>query len=136
PATCRSRTREIEERIARVYLSRLGAVNQEIPVAVEGQKTYDLRSLTDDIDGAFLSSGGIGRVRDALRSGQLPELAEAANLRSGAAIAIPTKIVCIGLNYRDHAEETKAEIPSEPVVFMKDPSTITGPNDEVFIPRK
>ncbi|MDQ1552294.1 MAG: hypothetical protein QOD50_1716, partial [Actinomycetota bacterium] len=53
----------------------------------------------------------------------------------GPPVARPIKIVCIGLNYRDHAEETHAEIPKEPVVFMKDPSTLVGPNDDVLIPR-
>jgi 2-keto-4-pentenoate hydratase/2-oxohepta-3-ene-1,7-dioic acid hydratase in catechol pathway len=51
-------------------------------------------------------------------------------------VAAPTKIVCIGLNYRDHAVETDAQVPAEPVVFMKDPSTLIGPNDDVLIPRR
>ena len=53
---------------------------------------------------------------------------------SARPIARPGKIVCIGLNYRDHAEETNAEIPAEPIIFMKAPNTIVGPDDEVLHP--
>ena len=63
-------------------------------------------------------------------------LERAGALRIGSPVARPTKIVCIGLNYRDHAEETHAELPVEPVVFMKDPSTLIGPNDDVLVPRR
>jgi 2-keto-4-pentenoate hydratase/2-oxohepta-3-ene-1,7-dioic acid hydratase in catechol pathway len=116
-------------------LARLGDPGHEIPVLRVDGRTFDLRSLTRDIDGAFLAGGGIGRARAALAAGELPELAGASDLRVGAPIAQPGKIVCIGLNYRDHAEETGATIPSEPVLFMKDPSTIVGPFDDVLIPR-
>ena len=116
-------------------LFRLGPVGQEIPTVEVDETRYDLRPLTDDIDGAFLSSDGVQRTRDALASGALSELTDARSLRIGAPLGTPGKIVCIGLNYRDHAEETRAEIPVEPVVFMKDPSTIVGPNDTVYIPR-
>ncbi|GAB3960248.1 fumarylacetoacetate hydrolase family protein [Micromonospora vulcania] len=66
----------------------------------------------------------------------LQPLAGAADLRIGAPISRPGKIVCIGLNYRDHAAETGAAIPTEPVVFMKDPCTVVGPFDTVLIPRR
>jgi 2-keto-4-pentenoate hydratase/2-oxohepta-3-ene-1,7-dioic acid hydratase in catechol pathway len=56
-------------------------------------------------------------------------------VRIGAPVATPGKVVCIGLNYRDHAAETGADVPGEPVVFMKDPSTVIGPYDEVLVPR-
>ena len=55
--------------------------------------------------------------------------------RIGSPVARPGAVVCVGLNYRDHAMETGAPIPAEPVVFMKDPSTLIGPNDDVLIPR-
>ena len=111
--------------------ARLGPVGAEIPVIQRDGVSYDLRSITDDIDGAFLASGGIERARTA----QLPVLEGAESLRVGAPIARPGKIVCIGLNYSDHAAETGAAIPAEPVVFMKDPSTMVGPFDDVLIPR-
>jgi len=114
--------------------ARLGTAGNEFPVVQHEERTFDLRSLTDDIDGAFLAGGGLQRTADALSAGILPAL-DPAGLRIGAPIARPGKIVCIGLNYRDHAEETGAAIPAEPVVFMKDPSTMVGPHDEVLIPR-
>ena len=116
--------------------ARLGDFGSEIPVYQQDGVSYDLRSLTAEIDGAFLAGGGIARARAAASLGSLPKLEDAASLRVGAPIAQPTKIVCIGLNYRDHAEETHAKFPAEPVVFMKDPSTIVGPFDTVFVPRK
>jgi len=117
-------------------LARLGEQGSEVPVVQLDGRSYDLRALTDDIDGAFFDRGGVGAVRAALARGSLPELAGAAALRIGAPVAKTTKIICIGLNYRDHAEETGAAIPAEPVVFMKDPSTMIGINDDVLIPRR
>jgi 2-keto-4-pentenoate hydratase/2-oxohepta-3-ene-1,7-dioic acid hydratase in catechol pathway len=115
--------------------ARLGDAGAEIPVIQWAGSSYDLRSLTGDIDGPFLAGDGLERARAALAAGDLPELVRAPSLRVGAPVAQPTKVVCIGLNYRDHAEETHAEIPGEPVVFMKDPSTVIGPYDEVLVPR-
>lgn len=94
----------------------------------------NLREISGEIDGAFFASGGVARVRAALDRDELPVM-EAAGLRIGPPVARPGKIVCIGLNYRDHAGETGAEPPAEPVVFMKAPSTVIGPYDEVLIPR-
>jgi 2-keto-4-pentenoate hydratase/2-oxohepta-3-ene-1,7-dioic acid hydratase in catechol pathway len=116
--------------------ARLGDFGNEIPVYQQDGESYDLRSVTGDIDGAFFDGGGIARARAAASAGSLPKLDGASALRVGAPIAQPTKIVCIGLNYRDHAEETHAQIPGEPVVFMKDPSTMVGPFDTVYVPRK
>jgi 2-keto-4-pentenoate hydratase/2-oxohepta-3-ene-1,7-dioic acid hydratase in catechol pathway len=115
--------------------ARLGATGSEIPVLQSGGASYDLRSLTDDIDGAFLASAGLARATEAFEAGSLPLLEHAVALRVGPPVATPTKIVCIGLNYRDHAEETNAQLPAEPVVFMKDPSTLVGPYDDVLVPR-
>ncbi|MFF2371342.1 fumarylacetoacetate hydrolase family protein [Agromyces sp. NPDC058110] len=116
-------------------LARLGDAGTEIPVVRVGDRTLDARPITADFDGAFLAADGIARIESAL--GELPELdaAEVAGLRIGAPIPAPGKVVCIGLNYRDHAEETGAALPAEPVVFMKDPSTVVGPFDDVLIPR-
>ena len=115
--------------------ARLGSLGAEVPVLQSEGRSYDLRSLTPDITGEFLAGGGIAAARAALADGGLPELEGAASLRVGAPIARPGKVVCIGLNYSDHAAETGAAIPAEPVVFMKDPSTVIGPFDTVLIPR-
>jgi 2-keto-4-pentenoate hydratase/2-oxohepta-3-ene-1,7-dioic acid hydratase in catechol pathway len=112
-----------------VKIARLGPPGGEIP-AVRGEDGwYDLRPVTADVDGEFLS-GGIGT---ALQSGPLPRLAD--GLPAGPPIARPGKIVCIGLNYRDHAAETNMAIPAEPVIFLKDPRTVIGPYETIRIPR-
>ena len=113
-------------------LARMGAAGHEVPVVRSGGRLLDARSVVSDFDAAFFAGGGIDRVRDALD--ELPEF-DGEGQRVGAPIARPGKIVCIGLNYRDHAEETGAALPAEPVVFMKDPSTMVGPFDDVLIPR-
>ncbi|MEU1101580.1 fumarylacetoacetate hydrolase family protein [Streptomyces tibetensis] len=116
-------------------LLRVGAPGQERPaVRTDEGRLLDLRSVTLDIDGAFLASGGVDRARVAVEAGELPEL-DPEGLRIGAPLARPGKIVCVGLNYRDHAAETGLPIPPRPVVFMKDPGTVVGPYDEVLIPR-
>jgi 2-keto-4-pentenoate hydratase/2-oxohepta-3-ene-1,7-dioic acid hydratase in catechol pathway len=117
-------------------LMRLGAPEEEAPAVLSDDgRLLDLTPLTADIDGSFLSGGGISRIRAAIEAGELPELAATDGLRIGPPVARPGKIVCIGLNYRDHAAETGAAIPQRPVVFMKDPGTVVGPYDEVLIPR-
>ncbi|MDI2129460.1 fumarylacetoacetate hydrolase family protein [Yinghuangia seranimata] len=116
-------------------LLRLGAPGSERPAVLAGDgRTYDLAGLTRDIDGAFLAADGVDRVRTALREGLLPEL-DPAGQRVGAPVARPGKVVCVGLNYRDHAAETGAPVPERPVVFMKDPGTVVGPYDTVLVPR-
>ena len=114
---------------------RLGEPGSERPAVRHDGSTYDLASLTADVDGRFLEAGGVDAVRTALAAGDLPVLDEA-GLRVGPPIAAPGKVICIGLNYRDHAEETGADLPAEPVVFLKTADTIVGPYDEVLIPRK
>ncbi|MER6563918.1 fumarylacetoacetate hydrolase family protein [Streptomyces sp. NPDC001027] len=116
-------------------LLRVGAPGQERPaVRTDDGRLLDLSSVTPDVDGVFLASGGVDRARTAVAAGELPEL-DPAGLRVGAPVTRPGKIVCVGLNYRDHAAETGAAIPQRPVVFMKDPGTVVGPYDEVLIPR-
>ncbi|TDD12406.1 fumarylacetoacetate hydrolase family protein [Nonomuraea diastatica] len=114
-------------------LLRVGPAGQERPVVLDD--AGKLRDIGErEIDGAFLASGGVARVREALERGDLP-LVGAEGLRIGAPLARPGKIVCIGLNYSDHAAESGAEVPAEPVVFMKASSTMIGPHDEVLVPR-
>ncbi|WP_439662905.1 fumarylacetoacetate hydrolase family protein [Lentzea sp. HUAS TT2] len=115
---------------------RLGPVGDERPaVRTDDGTTYDLLPITPDIDGAFLANDGVNRVRAALEAGELGALSTE-GVRIGAPLAHPGKVICIGLNYRDHAEETGADIPGEPVMFLKTPDTIVGPYDEVLVPRR
>ncbi|WP_432993273.1 fumarylacetoacetate hydrolase family protein [Dactylosporangium sp. CA-233914] len=115
-------------------LARLGPAGSERPVVVADDGGYlDLTGLTDDIDGAFLATGGLERVRAA--AGGLPRLDVPDGTRIGPPLAGIGKIVCIGMNYARHAAETGAQPPPEPVVFMKAPDTVVGPDDDVLIPR-
>ena len=114
---------------------RLGERGRERPVLVADDVTFDLSSLTDDVDGAFLAGGGVERVRRAAAEGTLPVLPGAAELRVGAPIARPSAVVCIGLNYAAHAAESGAAPPEQPVMFLKTPNTVVGPYDDVRIPR-
>jgi 2-keto-4-pentenoate hydratase/2-oxohepta-3-ene-1,7-dioic acid hydratase in catechol pathway len=116
-------------------LLRLGPPGKESPAVLgDDGRCHDLSVLARDIDGAFLATGGLEQAADALAAGRLPEM-DAAGQRIGAPIARPGKVVCIGLNYHDHAAETGAAVPAKPVVFMKAPYTVVGPDDTVFIPR-
>ncbi|GLW55678.1 fumarylacetoacetate hydrolase family protein [Kitasatospora phosalacinea] len=116
-------------------LLRIGAPGEEVPAVLAADGSVrSLAALTGDVDGAFLAGGGVERVRAALAAGELPVL-DAEGVRVGAPVARPGKVVCVGLNFRDHAAETGAAIPTRPVVFMKDPATVVGPYDEVLIPR-
>ena len=116
-------------------LLRLGQEGALVPAVRFGdERTYDLSGVTADIDGAFLAAGGVWKVAAAHRASRLPVL-DPEGLRIAAPIARPGKVVCIGLNYRDHAEETGAAAPERPVVFLKASSTVVGPNDPVLIPR-
>lgn len=122
-----------------IQLLRLGPPDHERPAARHEKVLYDLLPLTDDINGSFLESGGIGRVRAAIERGELPKLddpGDGSGLRIGAPIARPTKVVCVGLNYRKHAEETNATPPSEPVLFMKAADTVIGAYDSVLVPKR
>ena len=126
-------------------LARLGPVGQERPVLVTDDAHYDLSGLTPDLDGDFFASGGIERVRAAFESGELPRLADAyaggdpaaaaAANRVGSPIARPGSVMCIGMNYAAHAAESGSEPPTSPILFLKTPNTVGGPDDDVAIPR-
>lgn len=118
-------------------LMRIGAAGQEIPVVATADDRYvDVSDLVDDFDEAFFGHGGIDGLREAVArrvaDGATQSLGET---RIGAPIARPHQILCIGLNYRDHAAETGQAVPAEPIVFNKAPNTLIGPDDAVRLPR-
>ncbi|MEU5081304.1 MULTISPECIES: fumarylacetoacetate hydrolase family protein [Streptomyces] len=117
-------------------LLRVGTAGAERPALLDAEGTLrDLSGLVDDIDGALLADEeALRRIRAAAGSGELPAL-DATGLRIGPPLGRIGKVVCIGLNYHDHARETGAEPPAEPVVFLKAPDTVVGPNDTVLVPR-
>ncbi|MGV2072144.1 MULTISPECIES: fumarylacetoacetate hydrolase family protein [Rhizobium/Agrobacterium group] len=113
-------------------LMRVGPIGQEKPALLDNDgKIRDLSAHVTDIGGAAISPEGLSQLA-ALNPATLPELAPG---RIGACVSGTGKFICIGLNYSDHAAETGATVPPEPVIFMKATSAICGPNDEVLIPR-
>jgi len=114
-------------------LARLGPLGSETPAVLHDGVYYDLSALTATIDGDFLESGGLDRVRAAL--GSLPPLENADSLRVGSPIARPSAVICIGQNYAAHARESGSEPPVNPIIFLKTPNTVVGANDAVRIPR-
>ncbi len=116
-------------------IARHGAPGSESPIVADTDGIWhDLRPLTNDIDATFLATGW-EPLRAALTAGTLPAVSGPIS-RFGPPLAKVGKIICIGLNYIDHIRETNAETPSEPVMFLKTPDTVVGPDDEVLIPRK
>jgi len=116
-------------------LIRFGELGKEKPGIVINDQMYDMSSLTEDYNEDFFASGGLKKVEALLKKDteNLPQIPGGARL--GSPIARPSKIVCIGLNYADHARETNATIPSEPVIFLKATSSLCGPFDDIIIPR-
>lgn len=117
-------------------LLRIGDPGAEVPAVLDAAGTArDVSGIAGDFGPAFFAGGGLAAlaaaVADPAALAGLPPVAG----RTGAPIARPGKVVCIGLNYSDHAAETGAAIPQRPVMFMKDPATVVGPYDDVFIPR-
>lgn len=118
-------------------LMRIGPAGAEKPAAAAGVDSYvDLSDVATDFDEAFFASGGLDRIRPIVAE----RLAAGATLplgdqRVGAPFARPHQIVCVGLNYRDHAAETGQAVPEEPILFSKSPNTLVGPFDDVRIPR-
>lgn len=115
--------------------ARLGTPGAEIPVLVEGDRYLDLRPVTSDVNGEFLESDFVARVAAARDAGELSDLPDAATMRVGAPIARPSAVICIGMNYAAHAAESGSEPPTIPILFLKTPNTVVGPDDTVTIPR-
>jgi 2-keto-4-pentenoate hydratase/2-oxohepta-3-ene-1,7-dioic acid hydratase in catechol pathway len=118
-------------------LMRIGPVGDERTTVLVGEGTYvDVSDVAPAYDGAFFASGGIaglrGVVLERVAQGDVHEIGEQ---RIGSPIARPHQVLCIGLNYSDHALETGQAIPDEPILFTKSPNTVIGPDDTVFIPR-
>jgi len=113
-------------------IARIGALGSEKPVVVEGDQAIDVSSLVSDWNRTELENGGYEKVAKA----DLSKLARTplAGLRYGSPVARPTKVICVGLNYIAHIAETGADTPKEPVIFMKAPDSVIGPNDDIVIP--
>lgn len=115
-------------------LIRYGEAGSEKPGVMIGEKYYDLSSYIHDYNEAFFEKGGLNWLSQLLSTN--PVLSELDTpFRFGSAVARPSKIICIGLNYADHARETNAAIPAEPIIFFKSTTALCGPNDDLLIPK-
>ena len=118
-------------------LIRWGKVGAEKPgILTDEGVRLDVSAFGSDFDENFFASGGLQKLAPwlAANAPSAPRVSDSARL--GPPVCRPSKIVCIGLNFRDHAAETKAEPPKEPVLFFKSTTSLVGPNDELKIPRK
>jgi len=114
-------------------LIRFGKEGQEKPgIHLEG-KNYDLSAFVKDYDENFFEQNGLQKLVGIINENKLPLLED--GQRIGSPIARPSKILCIGLNYAKHAKETGAAIPTEPILFLKSTSSLTGPFDNIIIPK-
>ena len=114
-------------------LIRYGKTGQEKTGVIIGEISYDTSGFGEDYDEVFFASDGIKRLSDWISANDLKAIDS--GVRLGPPVARPSKIVCIGLNYRLHAIESGMEIPKEPVVFFKATSAIVGPNDDMILPK-
>jgi len=116
-------------------LIRWGSADQEKTGVIINELWYDTSAFGEDYNELFFQNDGLNRLKTFVDSneGKLPELPM--DTRLGSPVARPSKIVCIGLNYADHAKETGAAMPPEPVIFMKSTTALTGPFDNIIIPK-
>jgi len=115
-------------------LIRYGEPGREKTGIIINDKRFDTSAFGEDYNEPFFENDGLNRLSEFIKSNQLPDVPD--EVRLGSPLARPSKLVCIGLNYRDHAEETGAKIPAEPVIFMKSTTAIVGPNDDIVIPNR
>ena len=118
-----------------MQLMRIGQAGQETPVVTDGDRFFDASSAVTEFGGDFgprFWAEGLPKLQSLVELGQLPPF-DAEGKRIGAPIASPQAVICIGLNYTDHAAEAGQPIPTNLVTFLKHPGTIVGPNDPVGI---
>jgi 2-keto-4-pentenoate hydratase/2-oxohepta-3-ene-1,7-dioic acid hydratase in catechol pathway len=113
-------------------IARIGNPGQEKPAVLQGDHYILVDSLISDWSRQSLEDGALAKVAAADLSA-LPRVAKGST-RIGSPINRPTKVICVGLNYLGHIKETNADTPAEPVIFMKAPDSVVGPNDDIVIP--
>jgi 2,4-diketo-3-deoxy-L-fuconate hydrolase len=117
-------------------LIRFGESGQETPgILLQDSARLDVSCFTEDYDEDFFSDDGLHRLRMWLERNASSAPRVPGSVRLGPPISRPSKIVCIGLNFLDHATESNMEIPREPVIFLKSTTSIVGPNDDLMIPK-
>lgn len=116
-------------------LLRYGEPGREKNAVLVNNEILDVSAFGEDFGEKFFETDGINRLESWLKKNtDLPKVKQP--VRIGAPFTRPSKIICVGLNYSDHAKETGAKLPEEPIIFFKSTSALVGPNDNVVIPRK
>jgi len=115
-----------------VRIARIGEIGKERAAVISGQKVIFVDSIISDWSRSELESGALQKVARADLSSLPTE--SLGGSRIGAPIYNPTKVICVGLNYLGHIKESNAETPKEPIIFMKAPDSVVGPNDDIVIP--
>lgn len=116
-------------------LVRFGEIGKEKPGLLEEGGIIDVSAQARDFDEEFFASGGLVSLENWRRNLSSPPEILKGSPRLASCVARPSKIICIGLNYQDHAKEAGATLPKEPIIFFKSTSALSGPGDEVLIPR-
>jgi 2,4-didehydro-3-deoxy-L-rhamnonate hydrolase len=114
-------------------LIRVGEAGKEKPGVIIENKWYDTSSFVKDYDEDFFTNDGISQLKKSIEEVKLNEIDSSQRL--GSPVAKPSKIICIGLNYAKHAKETNAAVPKEPILFFKSTTSLSGPNDDIVIPK-
>lgn len=116
-------------------LFRFGVLGNEKPGVIINEKWLDVSAHVADYNEAFFEQDGLQKLTQviATQQGNLSEIPE--GVRIASCVARPSKMVCIGLNFADHARETGAAIPAEPIIFFKSTTALSGPNDDIIIPK-
>ena len=116
-------------------LIRFGEAGKEKPGVCIDNENYDVSGFIRDFDETFFANGGLPHLAWMVEQNKTMLRKIPAGSRLGSPVARPSKLICIGLNYTEHAKETNAAAPAEPVIFMKATTAITGPFDDIVIPR-
>lgn len=116
-----------------MQLVRIGEFEKEKPAIIIDGQYFDVSEHVVDYNEAFFAGDGLSKLKNLISTQDLPEIKEPS--RFGSCVARPSKIICVGLNYADHARETGAEIPQEPILFFKSTTALCGPYDDVMIPK-
>jgi 2-keto-4-pentenoate hydratase/2-oxohepta-3-ene-1,7-dioic acid hydratase in catechol pathway len=116
-----------------MQLVRIGEFEKEKPALLIDGQYFDVSAHVPDYNESFFAQDGLAKLAHLVATKDLPKIDNPS--RIGSCVARPSKIICVGLNYADHARETGAEIPQEPILFFKSTTALCGPNDAVMIPK-
>ena len=114
-------------------LIRFGETGKEKPGVIINDAWFDVSDYINDYDEKFFENDGLSLLKTIISEKTLKEISR--DIRLGPPVARPSKLICIGLNYSDHATESKMQLPPEPVIFFKATTAIVGPNDNLVIPK-